>query len=1468
VRLKFGLPSWKGDYSAEFAAPDIERITNEADRCVGDPSTSAANAAILRLKAIDSRVQAAPPEPIIKSAMGGQPPWRKARTSRSSTMRRFFFAFSLAVTLLLHAATSKAGVEPWADAKLPVQNGLVAWLDASVQAAAREKLAQPPVADMSPLDKWLDGSGAKHDFAQPDAAMRPRLRLWNKSAFVRFSGRGVTLRAETPGLELHDATVFIVAAPQANEGGFRGLFSAHAKDKNDFTSGVNIDIGYAPSAQFDAVNVEGAGFGGQKNLRTAKNEFAQLHRLCVTSTPGDKGVQLYVDGQAEGSRERKPGVMKADQLFVGARFIADFGGVGSYFDGDIAEVLVYDRLLSADERKAVDDYLAAKYGGIGKLPPKVETPGERRLARVKNPPALQMFVPGFSVRELPVQLTNINNVQYRDDGALVALAYDGNVYLLRDKDGDGLEEDVTEFWKNDGQIRSPIGMALTPPGYKLGRGVFVPSKSKLSLIVDKDGDDKADEEIIVAKGWKESFHQVDALGVDVDPRDQSIYFGLGTWNFANGYQINDKGVAEYKLSDEHGTIMHVSPDFKSRETVCTGIRFPVSLRFNKDGDLFCTDQEGATWLPNGNPFDELLHIQQGRHYGFPPRHPRHLPNVIDEPSVFDYRPQHQSTCGMNFNEPTIDSSTFGPEWWQHDTLVTGYSRAKLWRTKLTHTETGYIGQTQLLGTANMLLVDACVAPGGSLVVAAHSGGPDWGSGPSGMGKLYKVTYEKAANEAIPSLVWAESPREVRIAFDRPVDPKLLAGLATRASIDGGEFVAAGDRFESLRPGYAVVQRQMNLPRFGVDVQNVQLTPDERTLILTTAPHRSAVGYSITLPGARPQEEAPGKQPPALPQQPDIDLGYDLCGVEATWTPGQGDPIKVWLPHLDLEVARAFTIASAEHDKFWKAIKGTGTLTLRTKLDLKDMLHPAVQPGATLDYEPAKENVSLTFQPRAAECRISVDPKSNYASAGSTGDVVLKHVMTPAPDSPVSIEVNLRRKAASDPLEFKISFNTLEEDARPRALPLRRFLLPWAERSTKPTEIASNADLPELKGGNWLRGQQEFFGSQAGCSKCHAIRGQGGKIGPNLSNLPLRDYASVLRDVTQPSFAINPDYVSQKVLLDSGKVLTGIARVEGDKLIVADTEGKETIVPRAEVESFEHSPQSIMPEGLPKALGEARLRDLLTFLLVEPPHMPVYGDHAPPAPRTMAEVNEVLAGSKPATSNRPLHIVLVAGPKDHGVGEHDYPAWKKVWQKLFELAENVRVTTAENWPSAEDLKTADALVFFQHGDWTPERARDTDAFLARGGGLTYIHYAVDGGKDAAGFAERIGLAWDGAHSKFRHGELDVQFVPGSKHPIARNFSKVRFYDESYWQSTGDPQRIDLLATGVEDGKPQPLFWTREHAGGRVFVSIPGHFAWTFDDPLFRTLLLRGVAWTAKEPVDRFNDLVLPGARVAEEASAAK
>jgi type 1 glutamine amidotransferase len=127
-----------------------------------------------------------------------------------------------------------------------------------------------------------------------------------------------------------------------------------------------------------------------------------------------------------------------------------------------------------------------------------------------------------------------------------------------------------------------------------------------------------------------------------------------------------------------------------------------------------------------------------------------------------------------------------------------------------------------------------------------------------------------------------------------------------------------------------------------------------------------------------------------------------------------------------------------------------------------------------------------------------------------------------------------------------------------------------------------------------------------------------------------------------------------------------------------------------------------------------------------------------------------------------------------------------------------------------------------------------------------------------------LASLGGSIRYRHGAMNVDMTPGKDHPIARNFDQLEhglnIEDEAYWKLTGDPSQLNLIGTSVEDGAPQPTFWTVERGRGRVFVSIPGHYMWTFDDPAFRTLLLRGIAWTARRDVDRFNEIVLVDARV--------
>ncbi len=1110
--------------------------------------------------------------------------------------------------------------------------------------------------------------------------------------------------------------------------------------------------------------------------------------------------------------------------------------------------------------------IAAQHAGLG------EGPRTAPLVAVTNAPPVQMLVPGFEVKELPVALNNVNNLRYRPDGKLLALGYDGRLWLLSDTDGDGLEDTATPWWTNS-LIRAPVGLALTPPGFARGEGVAVPSVGKISLVLDTNRDGRADEEIILASGWPATRVTVDATSCAFD-RDGHLYFGLGCADYSNGYLLDKTtGNGRYDIGSERGTIQKFSPDLKHRETVCTGIRWPIGMAFNRHGDLFVTDQEGATWMPNGNPLDELIVIQAGRHYGFPPRHPKHLPKVIDEPSVFDYAPQHQSTCGLAFNEPVNGGPTFGPAAWAGDALIAGESRGKIYRTKLVKTAAGYVAQNQLIGCTKELAIDMTVSPRGDLLLCTHSGAPDWGSGPGGKGHIYRIRYADT-NAPQPVLAWSASPTEIKIAFDKPLATASLKDLAKKVRAEQGRHVSAGDRFENIRPGYQVVRDQLAQPRYPVEILGAGISPDSRTLTLATRPREIALNCAVTLPSFgratlprspdQPAEVSAGREHSPTNE---IDLLTDSHGLEAMWRSTDGKTSSaVWLPHVDLVVARQFTAGSAEHEAFFKLIAQPGTLRLRGQLDVREMLQPAIQPGAKLDYDRASEMVTVNFR---SSSPLSYPGESNAAFKSESAD-----------RRGLSL-FGWVKSALSQSRKFEFSINTgpttpqltatwfTDADSRPRAFPLRRFFLPWTKPEGAAPATNESRTIREIAGGRWLAGSRLFFGSKLACAKCHTLRGEGGHLGPDLSNLLQRDYASVQRDIRQPSAALNPDHLASIVELKDGDDLVGLLTAESAKEItVVDAGAQPHRVPRAQVKSIRPATLSLMPEGLWDALTADEQRDLMTFLLTLPLEpAPLEREGAPP-PRKRAELAP-FAPPIPQTPDprpqTPLHIVLCDGPKDHGRGEHDYPLWKKRWSTLLALADGVTVDTAHIWPGAEQFAKANVIAFFNNNPgWSDARAKELDAFLARGGGAVYFHWAVEARENAADFAKRIGLASNAKTTKFRHGPVDVLFA---EHPLARgfttaSFTKENFVDETYWDFVGNPADVSLLVSSVEEGVPRPQMWTREIGKGRVFVSVPGHYNWTFDDPVFRLLAFRGLCWSAGQPMDRLAELATIGARVTD------
>ncbi len=1039
-----------------------------------------------------------------------------------------------------------------------------------------------------------------------------------------------------------------------------------------------------------------------------------------------------------------------------------------------------------------------------------------------------MLVPGFTVTELPIRLSNVNNLRFSPNGILTALGYDGRIHLLRDTNGDGLEDSDELFWDRP-TLRVPVGIAWTP------QGLYVSSHGKVSLLRDMDGDGKADLEEVIASDWPPTDADsggVDATAVTVD-LEGNIYFGLLVADYANAYRLKD-GAAHYDIKSRRGTIQKWSPKTKQLETIATGIRVPYTLAFNRRGDLFLTDQEGETWMPNGNPVDELNQIISGRNYGFPPPHPKYLPNLISEPPVVGFGPQHQSTCGLVFNERLESDSpavrrglgpaceTFGPAWWEGDAFVTGESRGKLWRVRLVKTPAGYVGKQTLIATLRMLTTDVAISPKGDLYVSCHSGLPDWGTGPQGEGKLFKISYRNSAAPQ-PVIAWSQSPFEVRIAFDRPVDDKILRDLKGQ-EIEFGEFVRAGDRFEVLKPPYQVVKFQESVPHGKLKITGAALLHDRSVLSLSTDPHSQPVTYALSLPGVA----APGKGSAAA-----VDLAFDLNGLQGSWRSEEKNGSAGWdgwLPHFDFDVNRAFTSNSASHRALAPLLKQRGTLRLQSQI--------ALPRGATTLVLETDGPFSATLGER------------NYRAVKRNGHQALEiSFESDGTLRPFSVEI----QTGPDTKVMTRGHFFTASDPTIRPLPLSSFLVPWASNYT-PLRMPEGKG-PEFAGADWQRGKALFTGERLKCSTCHRIRGEGASIGPDLSNLTHRDAASVLRDIREPNLTINPDFVAYQVTMADGENLNGFVRAQNEgTLRVLLPDGKERVLDRKAVEKFAASSISLMPSGLLDGLAEDEIRDLLFFLLNLPPE-----SKAEKAPvRSRAELARILSVPEkdpPARSTRELRLTLVASRQDHPVGEHDYPQWQYSWMKLWQRAENVRVSKAWLWPDADQFSKSDVMIFYcWNHSWSPEQLTQLDGYLQRGGGVVLLHSACIADQNPEILAERTGLAAQPVKTKYRHGPIDLKFTALPNHPITRGFSQVHFLDESYWPMIGDAGKVQALATAVEEGKPWPMLWTFEKGKGRVFGSVLGHFNWTQEDPFFQLLALRAVAWAAGEPSNRFESLL--------------
>jgi hypothetical protein len=273
------------------------------------------------------------------------------------------------------------------------------------------------------------------------------------------------------------------------------------------------------------------------------------------------------------------------------------------------------------------------------------------------------------------------------------------------------------------------------------------------------------------------------------------------------------------------------------------------------------------------------------------------------------------------------------------------------------------------------------------------------------------------------------------------------------SIEFGKYVAAGDRFEVIRPGYAVTKLQASESRRKLPILSARLLSDRRTVVVETEPMREAVTYAVSLPALRKASPTDSTIEDSNIAEQTVETAFTLQGVLASWKSGEESPpvreivapriLHSLSPRSNREVDRQKSAGEA-----WPS---QGTIVLRTQLDPRGLFYPAVQPGATLDYPPRDdrfiENAGFRISSQTpfqiiehgGSIVVSSESDGRFTSTISirSPDVA----MTDAKPVPIGLTIDSNHSIPELSVEWFAKFANGKQAEG--LLHFDRFLLPWA-----------------------------------------------------------------------------------------------------------------------------------------------------------------------------------------------------------------------------------------------------------------------------------------------------------------------------------------------------------------------------------------------------------------------------------------
>jgi hypothetical protein len=248
------------------------------------------------------------------------------------------------------------------------------------------------------------------------------------------------------------------------------------------------------------------------------------------------------------------------------------------------------------------------------------------------------------------------------------------------------------------------------------------------------------------------------------------------------------------------------------------------------------------------------------------------------------------------------------------------------------------------------------------------------------------------------------------------------------------------------------------------------------------------------------------------------------------------------------------------------------------------------------------------------------------------------------------------------------------------------------------------------------------------------------------------------------------------------------------------------------------------------------------------------------------------------------VVLVAGSRSHGPGDHEFRAGMLLFQKCLDGYPGLQVVVASNgWPTkVVDGKPVDDNAVFEgaaavvvyadggggHPAFQGSRMALFDQLAKKGVGLGFAHYGVE---VPAGDPGEAMHRWVGGYYEHKFS-VNPMWTPSfekfPEHAVTRGVKPFATRDEWYfnmrWVPAGKGVTPILVATPSDavrkgpyvypagpydhiiaaSGRQETMMWVFDRPdGGRGFGFTGGHTHRHWSDPNQRKVLLNAVVWLA-------------------------